>query len=183
MTNAKFLAKFAKFAKYGENGNSGPLELASTNDDVNTLRWLGQAGLPVIKPVGLVRIGNRYGVVKPKIENGVFSKDPAPASTDTWRQLVKSHGREIIQQLRQIDRTMTKLGVVDFDFQFYIDARGQVALYDPGFVTHERDPSRHQHRITELWVDRIKTDMLHIRYGEPVIGPVTGDEQKNMPKL
>ena len=180
MTNAKVLAQMAR---YSGGGDTGPSELASANGDVNTLKWLGQAGLPVIKPIGLVRIGDRYGVVKPKIENGVFSKDPAPASTAAWAQLVKSHGREIIQQLRHIDRTMTSLGVVDFDFQFYIDARGQVALYDPGLVTGEIDPSRNQHRITELWVNRIRTDMLHIRYGEPVIGPVTGDDQKNMPRL
>lgn len=180
MANAKVTAQFAKYSK---NGDPGPSELASANNDVNTLRWLGQAGLPVIKPIGLVRIGDRYGVVKPKIDNGVFSKDPAPASTAAWAQLVKSHGLKIIQQLRHIDRTMTSLGVVDFDFQFYINARGQVALHDPGLVTHEHDPSRYQHRITELWVNRIRADMLHIRYGEPVIGPVTGDEQKNLPHL
>ncbi len=175
MTNERLIAQVARI----ENGDAGPWELRSTSGDVNTLKWLGQAGLPVIKPIELVRIGNRYGVVKPKITGGVFSKDPAPVSTAAWRDLIKSHGREIIQQLRHIDRSMAKLGVVDFDFQFYIDARGQVALYDPGLVTQERDPSRHQHRITELWVDRIRTDMLRIRYGEPV----TGEDQKNMPRL
>ncbi len=177
MTNDKLITQIAKFS---ENNDTGPWELRSTSGDVNTLKWMGQAGLPVIKPIGLVRIGNRYGVVKPKITGGIFSKDPAPASTAAWRQLVKSHGREIIQQLRHIDRSLKSLGVNDTDFQFYIDAKGQVGFYDPGLVTPEPDPSRYQHRISELWIDRIKTDMQRIRYGEPVIGPVTGDEQKNL---
>ncbi len=176
MTNDKLIGQIAK---YSENGDSGPWELRATSGDVNTLQWLDQAGLPVIKPIGLVRIGNRYGVVKPKITGGIFSKDPAPASTAAWRQLVKSHGREIIQQLRHIDRSLKSLGVNDTDFQFYIDAKGQVGLYDPGLVTPEPDPSRYQHRISEIWIDRIKTDMQRIRYGQPVIGPVTGAEQKN----
>ena len=52
-----------------------------------------------------------------------------------------------------------------------------------GLVTSEPCPSHQKQRRSELWIDRMRTDTLHIPYGQPVLGPVTGDEQKNMPRL
>ncbi len=150
--------------------NDPQVEVRNLNSELRTLKWLKQAGVPVIKPVGLVKVGNRYGMVLPKVTGALFSKDIKPASNAAWSRLVKAHGADMIEQINKIDRTYKESGVNDLDFQFYITSNGKVVVSDPGHVS-QWPAMTNQATITQKWVDRIKEDMQRQSTGQPVQGP------------
>ena len=124
----------------------------------------------MIRPIGLVKVGNRYGMVLPKVTGAIFSKDLKPTSNAGWSRLIKAHGADMIQQMVKIDRAYKASGVNDLDFQFYITSNGKIVVKDPGHVSQWPE-MQNQAKITETWLQRIKEDVHRQTIGQPVLGP------------
>jgi hypothetical protein len=143
-----------KVIQHGEQDPTRALRVLS--NELNTLNWLLQAGFPVIKPVGLVRIGKNYGLLLPRINDAIFSKGYTSRQKDQLRSVAHDHGPEMIKQLEAIRAKSMELGVHGMDFQFIIETNGKISIFDPMIVTPEPNAASIQNREIDSWINKIR---------------------------